>query len=236
MGTLLMPGCGASHPARATLPPRAMRCEPALCGSMIASSPTNRCYHAMMIPTFGTVAVRMASSCHAGILGVTTVTATLRPPPPQAHEFPARPAVSAPQCFAHIHRDSASHCAAVQHRATVLLLCLLQVESVARRRRAPSCSAPILQSLIRRSSHADARPAAIHDAGRRAGSFNSGQAGCNSAGPLRRAEFFEVESTMDKLQTFLNKSICEILEHTGSAGETVPDTAAESALSLFKVI
>ena len=40
-----------------------------------------------------------------GLLTSPITTATL-PPPPQAHEFPARPAGSVRQRFAHIHRDS----------------------------------------------------------------------------------------------------------------------------------
>ena len=80
---------------------------------MIASSPPNRCYAHLL----GTVAVAMASSRHPS-------RCLPGPPPPQAHEFHARPAVSARQRFAprHPHRDSASS-RSCHGRACALVLC-----------------------------------------------------------------------------------------------------------------
>ena len=69
------PGCARAS-GLLLAPPRAMRCEPALCGSVIASSPPNRrCAHLL-----GTVAVAMVSSRH---------------PSPRPQEFLARPALRA---------------------------------------------------------------------------------------------------------------------------------------------
>ena len=88
-------------------PPRAMRCEPALCGS--GEKPTSSAPLPWRIT-------------NDGLLTSPIATATL-PPPPQAHEFPARPAGSARQRFAHIHRNSASDS---RCRAPILLLSLLR--------------------------------------------------------------------------------------------------------------
>ena len=68
------PGC--AHASGLLLaPPRAMLCEPALCGSMIASSPPNRCYAHLL----GTVAVAMSESSGSSSQGHVAS-------PPQAHE------------------------------------------------------------------------------------------------------------------------------------------------------
>ena len=68
--------------------------------------------------------------------------------------IPCRPAGSARQRFAHIHMDSASLVLCRPAAAPVLA-------SLCCRTRACPGPAPILQSPIRRSSHAAARPAAV---------------------------------------------------------------------------
>ena len=90
------------------------------------------------------------------------------PPPPQAHEFPARPAGSARQRFARIHRDSASlrHCAAVQHRSCSCPCVALPPHACI------PCPAPISRSPIRGYPRAAARPAAVEC--QRAGSVRAG--------------------------------------------------------------
>ena len=73
--------------------------------------------------------------------------------------IPCRPAGSARQRFAHIHMDSASLVLCRPAAAPVLA-------SLCCRTRACPGPAPILQSPIRRSSHAAARPAAVQRRGR----------------------------------------------------------------------
>ena len=130
-------------------PPRTMRFEPALCGSMI---PPNRCYAHLL----GTVAVAMASSRH---------------PLPRPRCLPHHrhtnsmclwwerlggrsPAGSDRQRLAHIHRDYASRrpmCSTGPSLFRFSLCCC---------RRACPCPAPILQSPNRRTSHAARRQSA----------------------------------------------------------------------------
>ena len=93
------PGCAhASNLNLLLTPPRAimMRCEPALCSSMTASSPPSLCY--AHLPSLGTVpvplpvAVEMASSRHQPSDSPLPRCA----PPPEAYEFSDRPAGQAP--------------------------------------------------------------------------------------------------------------------------------------------
>ena len=135
------PGCAHASGLLLT-PPRAMRCEPALRGSMIASSrqtgamPTSSAPWPWRWPPHVTH--------HHGHVAS----------PTQAHEFPARPAGSARHRFAHIftaiHRHSAPlrYCAAVQHRScsfpcfTLLPHALVQRRSCSRRFAALRTSPP----------------------------------------------------------------------------------------------
>ena len=151
------PGCAHASGLLLT-PPRAMRCEPALCGSMIASS--------RQTGHLGTVSVAMASSRHPSPrprclphsgTRIPCPPSGLRPPPLRAYIH----------CNSQAFRPSEILCRCA---APVLLFSLLHSAA------ARPCPAPILQSPIRRSSHVASRPLRLSsDAGRRAGSVNSGQ-------------------------------------------------------------
>ena len=125
--------------------------HPACCSHLRACSvlqhdcffPPNRCYAHLL----GTVAVAMASSRHP----------SPRPRclPHSGTRIPCPPSGLRPQRFAHILRDSASRgavlmCSSGPAPVFASLCC--------RTRACRPCPAPVLQSPIRRSSHAATRP------------------------------------------------------------------------------
>ena len=132
------PGC-ATHPA---------------CCSHLAP-----CAAGLLRDLLGTTAVAMASSRHPSPRPrCLPHSGTRIPCPPSGHRPPALRAVSAS------HWDSASPrcCAAVQHRP-----CSYPCPTLLPHACLPACPAPILQSPIRRSPHAAARPLSSDAAGGR---------------------------------------------------------------------